>query len=111
MGFFSRLLARFVFNGVALFAATYYFPAFKLDSGLTTLAVGALVLTFLHTFIRPIFHLMATPFLWLTFGLFNIVINMALLWIADQMLTQLAIENLATLFWVSVMVSVANSLL
>lgn len=111
MGLLSKLLARFVFNGVALYGAMYYFPAFRLDGGIAALAVSALVLTLLHSIVRPIFRLIATPVVWLTLGLFNIVINMTLLWIADQMLAQLAISDLTTLFWVSLIIAIANSLL
>lgn len=105
-----RLIAKLVINGVVLYAATRYFPGFILEGGIETFAVGALLLTLLNVFLRPILTLLATPFIWLTFGLFNIVIHIAILWIADTLLASLVITNLSTLFWVSIIIAIINSL-
>lgn len=109
MGFISKLVAKIVLNGVALWAAGQYFEGFVLGGGFETLIVAALVITGLYVFIRPIVKLVATPLVWITFGLFTIVINVALLWVADYYLAELAISNLSTLFWVSIMLSVVNA--
>ncbi len=110
MGFLTKFIARVILNGIALYIATIYFPGFMLG-GVTALAVGALILAFLHAFIGPILRLVTAPLRWITFGLFNIVINMAILWFADQLLTQLTIADFSTLFWVSIIVAIGNAFL
>lgn len=109
MGFLLKFIARLILNGLALYAAGIYFPNFVITGGLETLLIGALVLAVLYAFLRPILRLIATPLVWLTFGLFNIVISVLILWSADQMLTQVAINDLTTLFWVSIIVAAANT--
>lgn len=108
MGFIFKLVAKAVLNGAALYIAKTYLVGFTLTGGLETLALGAIVLTLLNAFIRPILRLISAPLVWITFGLFNFAINMAILWIADYLLIQLAIADLWTLFFASLIVAVAN---
>lgn len=109
MPFLVKFIAKIALNAIALWVAKTYFPGFVLSGGIETILVGALVLTLLNIFVAPVLRLVATPLLWLTFGVFGIVINILLLWFADQLLVQLAITNLSTLFWVSIIVALANS--
>jgi len=109
MGFFTKLAARIILNGVALYIVETYFPGFLLSGGLETLILGALVLALLNTFLRPILMLATLPLRWLTFGLFNIVIYGFILWLADLFLTQITITDYTTLFWASIIVAIANA--
>src|SRR3989338_6463443 len=97
MSFIVRLIAKFVLNGAALYVATIYFPAFTLSGGILSLLIGAGVLTGLNLILRPVLRLISAPLVWLTLGLFNIVINMFLLWLADRLLLELAIHDISTL--------------
>ncbi len=108
MGFIIKLIVKTALNGGALYIARIYVPGFLLVGGLDTLAIGGLVLAILNTFVRPILRVISTPLLWITFGLFNIVIHIAILWIADQLLTQLTITNFWGLFWAAIIVAIAN---
>ena len=103
-----KLLARIALNGAALWLAQKYFPGFILDGGPQAIAMGAVVLALLHTFVRPVLRLITAPLRWLTLGLFNIVINMAILALADYLLPQLAIHGFMTLFWTSLIISLVN---
>mgnify|MGYP001588251944 CR=1 FL=1 len=109
MSFIVKFPARIILNAIALYVCAAYFPQFILGGGWYTLLVGALVLAVLYTFLRPILKLVTLPLSWVTFGLFNIVITIFLLWIADQFLTQLTIEGFKTLFWTAIIIGLANS--
>ena len=109
MSFLVKFTAKIALSAIALWAAKTYFPGFVLDGEIETILVGALVLTLLNIFVAPVLRLVATPLLWLTFGVFGIVINMLILWFADKLLVQLAITDLSTLFWVSIIVALANA--
>lgn len=109
MGFLFKLIAKIVLNGVALWGAEYYFDGFSIEGGPENLIIVALVVAGLYIFIRPVVKLVATPLIWITFGLFTIVINLALLWAADHYLTELAIADFSTLFWVSLILSLVNA--
>lgn len=108
MNFVFKFIAKVILNGVALYALQFYFPGFVLTGGMESLALGALVISLLNTFIRPILHLVSLPFIWLTFGVFNIVIHVAILWFADKLLTQLTITDIPTLFWTSIILALVN---
>ena len=109
MHFIIRFLGRAILSGAALWIAQKYFPGFMLAGGNEALATGALVLALLNTFVRPILRLITTPLRWITLGLFNIVINIAILLLADYVLPQLAIQGFTTLFWTSLIVAIANA--
>lgn len=109
MTFVSKFIARTVLSGIALYFASQYFPGFTLSGGTTALAFAALALALLNTFVRPILRLIATPLIWLTLGLANILIHVAILWLADFLLPQLVIADLPTLFWVAIIIAVANA--
>ena len=109
MGFFTKFAARIILNGAALYTAENYFPGFLLSGGLETLIAGALVLALLNTFLRPVLMLAALPLRWLTFGLFNIIIYGFILWLADFFLAQITIADYTTLFWVSIIIAIANA--
>lgn len=109
MNFLFKLIFKIFLNGIALYFLQQYFQGFVLTGGSSALLTGALVLALLNTFLRPILKLVATPFLWLTFGLFHIVINLAILWIADQALAQLTINDFSTLFITSLIIAFVNS--
>lgn len=111
MKFLLKFIAKVVLNGLAFYVAQNYVSGFVVTGGVEVLIVGALVLAILNTFLRPILKIISAPLLWVTFGLFNIVLNMFILWLADQVLTQIAITNLGTLFWVSIIVALANTFL
>ena len=104
-----KLVVKFILNGAALYAAGEFLPGFVISGGFVTLAIAAAVLTILHAFLRPILKLISTPLIWGTLGLFNFVINMALLWLADQLLVQVAIADLKTLFFASLIIALSNS--
>jgi putative membrane protein len=65
----------------------------------TTLFIFAIVLALLNTFIRPILVLLSAPITCLTLGLFVIVINMLMFWLADWL-----VPNITTAGWLGVLV-------
>lgn len=103
-----KFVAKMILNGLALWVAGTYLDGFSLSGGPAALIIASFVLTLLNTCVRPILKLITFPLIWLSFGLFNIVINMTILWLADQFLTQVTIAGISTLFFASLIISVAN---
>lgn len=103
-----RFIWKIAANALALYAAAYYLDGFIVSGGIVSLLTGGIVLALIHVIIRPIIRLISFPFILLTLGLFNIVINIALLMIADYFLPQLQIIDFRSLFLGSVIVSIAN---
>lgn len=111
MGFLARFLLRIVLNAGAVWLATQLLSGFQFPANIPMLFSAGVVLAVIFTIIRPILRVISFPFLILTFGLFNIIINIILLLIADQFISQLVITDIWSLFWASVILGVANSIL
>ena len=111
MGFLARFLIRILLNAGAVWLATQLLPGFQYPANLPLLFSAGVVLAIIFTIVRPILRIISFPFLILTFGLFNIVINIVLLLIADKFIAQLVIADVWSLFWASVILGVANSII
>ena len=83
------LLLRFVIYVIAIFLVTWGLPQVFKDltppiqyGDWTTLLIFAAVLALINTFIRPILKILALPITCLTMGLFGIVINVLMFFLA-----------------------------
>lgn len=110
MKFLSKLLAHIVLNALAFYiASTYVVQGFTISGGIQGLMIAAAVLALLHTFVRPILKIVTAPLVWITFGLFSIIINGAILWAADHYLVQIAFDDLYSLIVTTLIITVANA--
>lgn len=109
------LLWKFVFkvgiNILAVYIAASYLPGFHLAArGPRDLIVIGVILALIHLILRPVLRLVSFPFLIITLGLFNIVINIILLLVADALSPMLAIGDAKTLIIASFIIGIANSI-
>jgi putative membrane protein len=63
-----------------------------------------MVLGFINFFIKPILKIITLPLTILTFGLFSLVVNMALIWVVDIIFPELTIQGVSPLFWTTIIV-------
>jgi putative membrane protein len=77
-----RALVRWVINAVAIWAAIMVVPGLNADGGWTVYLWVALILGLVNALIAPIFKALTCPLILLTLGLFTLVINGAMLWLA-----------------------------
>ena len=80
-----RLILLWILNAVALLAVTYLLPSIQV-SGFGTALVAALVLGFINTLVRPVLTLLTLPITVLTLGIFYLVLNGLLFWLASALL-------------------------
>ena len=76
-----KLLLRWLASAVALVAVAYLVPG-VLVGGFGAAAVAALVIGLVNATLGTLVKLISTPVRWLTLGLFTLVINAALFWLA-----------------------------
>lgn len=103
-----RFILKIGLNLAALYIAKSFILNFRIDGGVRMLLETGILLALLNVLVRPILKLVSTPLIWLTFGLFNLVINMAILWLADRLLAEITITGWAAYVWVSLITSLAN---
>ena len=70
---------RTIVIAIAVAVVAYVYPSISYGDDLTTLAAVAIVLGLLNAFVKPILKIFTLPLNMMTFGLFGVVINAALL--------------------------------
>ena len=100
IGLFSNILA--------LYLANMWVPGFVVNNGWKGFVIGGLVIGILNLIVRPLLKLIAFPVIVVSLGLFLIVINAVVLWLAGQLTGYIVIESYAALLWATLMMAVLN---
>jgi putative membrane protein len=89
------LLLLWILNAVALLAVTWLLPTIEI-AGFGTALVAALVLGFINTLVRPVLTLLTLPITVLTLGIFYLVLNGLLFWLASALLPGFQVHGLVS---------------
>jgi putative membrane protein len=81
----ERFVLRTILSALSVLAAGTIFPNWIVVQSIESALVFALILGILNAVVRPILLLFAIPFNLLTLGLFTIVVNAAVFWLATQL--------------------------
>jgi putative membrane protein len=90
-----RLLLLWILNAIALLAVTWLLPTIQV-SGFGTALVAALVLGFINTLVRPVLAILTLPITVLTLGIFYLVLNGFLFWLASALLPGFQVHGLVS---------------
>ncbi len=93
------IIAHWLITSLAMFAAIYLVPGINFTGPGWEVGLVALVFTLINTALRPILLLLTCPFVLLTFGLFTLVINAALLLLTAQIAAALGVDFQIASFW------------
>lgn len=88
-----KLILGIILNTLAFYAVTQVVSGVTYEGGLSLLVFTGAVLGFLNAFIKPVIKIFSFPVIFLSGGLFLIVINGALLWLMANFYDVLAIEG------------------
>ena len=79
----SRFFLRWFINAVALYAAVVFVPGIHAQSAnWISILILALIFGLLNAFLRPLLKFLTCPLIILTLGLFTLLINTFLFWLA-----------------------------
>lgn len=106
-----KLLLRIIANCVAILLATKYLPGFNFTGSMFDLFIAGAIIGLINALIKPIITLIALPVVFLTFGLFNIIINIGLLLLADKFLDKMSLLGFWTAFWAVIIFSLTNAVI
>jgi putative membrane protein len=106
MGFIIRL----VLTGLFAFFIASVIPGIRLDS-LTDGFLLAVVLAILNAIVRPILVLLTIPITFLTLGLFLLVINVIIIYLADAVLGGFDVTSVIGALIFSLVLSVVTAIL
>ena len=98
MSFVLKIIFGIAVNALALYGLTVVTPEVMVSGGLKFFIVGGVVLGAANVFIKPIIKILSLPLIFLTGGLFLIVINALMLWFLSYFLQVAQFQDLAISF-------------
>ncbi|MFZ5559257.1 MAG: phage holin family protein, partial [Patescibacteria group bacterium] len=105
MRFIFKLILQILANALGIFVAVYFIDQIIFTGNwLDYLIVGA-ILAVANLIIRPILKVITAPLIFITLGLFVIVINVIILFGVDWFVEELIITNLWGYLWGSIIIS------
>jgi putative membrane protein len=107
----TRLVVNWLVIVVAVFLAAQLLPGQIIYYSFTGLAIFALVLGLLNAFVAPIIKLLTFPLTLLTLGLFSLVVNALMFWLAASLSGSVAVSGFVSAFIAALIVSAVNLVL
>lgn len=93
-----RLILRWLISALTLMLVAYYVPGITVVSFYSAL-VAALILGLINAVIRPLAMLLTLPVNILTLGLFTLVVNTLMFWLAATVVKGFTVTGFAAAFW------------
>lgn len=105
-----KFLLQLLVNGLAVYATAAILPGVDVGSFWQAIIV-ALILGFLNALVRPILLILTIPITIFTLGLFILVINAAIIMLADTLLASFVVSGFWWALLFSIILSLMNSVL
>lgn len=93
----GNLTGQIISGILGLWLASQFIPGVELTGSLAMLGLAGLILGVINFFIKPLLKFVTMPLRMLTFGLFGLIINMALIWLIDLFFPELIIKGIIPL--------------
>lgn len=100
----GKLIIQIIAGVASLWLAAEFVPKVDFVGDLQYLFLAGGFMGIINFFIKPILKIITLPLKILTFGLFSLVINMAMVWIVDIFFPELIIQGIVPLFWTTLVV-------
>ena len=105
----KKLIIKWILFALVIMG-TCYLPGIKVENFAYAMLIAA-VLTIINIFIKPIIKLLAFPINFLTFGLFNLVINCGILYGIAYFIPQYMLTEPLSAFIASIIIAIAYCIL
>ena len=103
----TKLLTRLVLNGIALFVVGYLFDGITIvNSALLPLTI---LFTILNYTLKPILKILSLPLTILSIGLFGIIINGVVFFVACQLIDGVALSGFGEAIMAGIVLAVLNA--
>ena len=110
-GTLRRLLLSLGINAAALWAAAQLVAGIRLGERFEEVVVVAAIFALVNAFIRPVVKFFAFPVIFLTLGLFTLVINAGMLMLADLLAEGLVVAGFTSALLGSLIISFVSVVL
>lgn len=92
-----RVLAYLLANGLAVYVLSRVIPSHVSYTSTEAIVIFSIVLGLLNASVRPILHIITFPLACLTLGLFTVVVNAAVFYLAGRLSSGIQIDALGSL--------------
>jgi putative membrane protein len=99
----TKFILRWTINAIALYLAVYFVPGINLEGEWTSIIWLALIFGLINAFLRPLLKLLTCPLIFLTLGLFSLLINTFLFWLTGQVGGAFGIGFTIENFWAALL--------
>jgi putative membrane protein len=104
----AGLLIRWISNIAALYVAAWLLDGVTYRDDLWTLVLAGGVFTAVNAVVKPILTILSIPFIILTLGLFLLVVNVAMLYLTDALVSDFDITTFGTALLAAIVVTIVN---
>ena len=103
-----RLIIHVLSNAIGIWASARLVHGIHFYGNWKWLILAGAVLGLINFIIKPIIKLISLPLIWITLGLFTIVINVFLLNLASKIVPAFVIDTWTAAFWAVIVISFIN---
>lgn len=111
MRFILRFILQILANALAIAIAAYFIPQITFKGGLVDYLIVGGILAVANLFIRPVLKIISAPLIFVTLGLFIIVINAIILFGVDWFVEELTITGLWGYVWGIIIIAIVNAII
>ena len=105
-----KLLGFFLVNALALLVTANLVPGVEFES-YAALVVAAIVIGVINTFVRPLVKLLTLPITFVTLGLFSLVVNAFMFFLAASLTSGFTVDGFIPAFIGSIVMSLVSTFL
>ena len=105
----KNILLKIIISAALVFALAHFLPGVSVDGYVTALLV-ALVLGVLNAIVRPILVILTLPVTIISLGLFLLVINVIIVYLADKLVSGFNVDGFWWALIFSLLLSFLNSI-
>lgn len=105
---FAQFLIRWGLNTVGLFVASLFLKGISYQDAWSVLIIAALILSFINALIKPFVIILALPALLLTLGIFSIVINGLMVYLAHVLYQPFQVSSFGTAILAGLIIGLVN---
>ena len=103
-----RLIIHILSNALGIWAAARLVSGIHFYGDWKWLILAGAVLGLVNFLVKPVVKIISLPLIWLTLGLFTIIINVLMLNLAAKIVGALVIDTWMASLWAVVVISVIN---
>ncbi|MBT3704897.1 phage holin family protein [Candidatus Peregrinibacteria bacterium] len=93
-----RIIIGILVNAGALYAVTEFVDGVTYTGGITFFIIGGILVGLINAIAKPVIKVLSLPFIFITGGLFLIVINAGVLWFLSYFLGVIEFRDVSLLF-------------